>query len=39
MAMQTIVLIIAAGVICALLTAIVIGVAWALSSNRRPPST
>lgn len=38
MAMSSLVLIVAGVVLCGLLTAALIGVVWALSSNRRPPS-
>ena len=37
--MMSLTLIVAAILGCALLSLVVIGVAWALSSNRKPPST
>lgn len=38
MAVSSFILIVAGVVICGLLLAALVGVAWALSTNRRPPS-
>lgn len=39
MVVSSFVLLVAGVLICGLLVAALIGVAWALSTNRRPPST